>query len=216
MSHDEGAATHLIIAGHFMRWRETSFYSYWELFIAQFARAIKKYRIKSILLTRLTMYQEKLITKEKMESYFPKDELSHDANSTAVLKKQEEKMTEEKFRELVFDDLEFMFENLKLGLEEVCLTNWDVQLNFFPKLTEAELKLIAIKDIDYLKTFENHRWGNVDVDDAEMELSESKAKYARGRAYRYTTIIDPEEFSRTREELGHRWHRYRKYISKFF
>ena len=170
---EEDAATHLIVAQNFLP--ESFIPPFRKHFETQMTDAIKKNSTKNILLTRLEMHQQYLITKEKMEFYSTKGFLSVFGHSN----------------QSVFDDLEFLFENLKLDLEETCLKNMYLNMsgvpsNFFPKLTEAELKLVEMKDDGYLNTFQNFE---PDVNEEEMKLSESRSKYVKGFARRYTTII---------------------------
>ena len=100
------------------------------------------------MLTKIHMRRFGLITKEKMENYCKKEES-------------------------VNDDLESLFDDLRLGKgpKEYASTN------FFPKLTQEQMELVERKDTTYLHTF----WeDNPDVKEAEMKLSESDSKYVEG------------------------------------
>ena len=185
--YDKNAANHFIIAENFY------LMGLKHQFQIRLARSLKEYKIQSILLTKLTMTRENLITKERMEG-FSKDGPAGKFSAVSVIGEEGNKKDN---NELVFDDLEFMFENLKSGQDEPCLTlHWSgFMSNYFPKLTESELELVEMKDIGYLRTFEHFHisFYNVDVEATEMKLSESRSKYINGMARRYTTIIQPEE-----------------------
>ena len=74
----------------------------------------------------------------------------------------------------VNNDLESLFENLRLGKEP----DESVWTYFLPKLTREELKLVKTKEKTYLQTFvKGYFGGNPDVEEGEMELSESDLKF---------------------------------------
>ena len=125
-------------------------------------QGMKKYKIKSVMVTMMDMMRRFLITKEEMENYCKGKK--HEKNS-------------------VNDDLESLFEDLQLGKEPV----YGSTTYFLPKLTKHELKLVERKDPSYLKNFIYRV--NADVEEAEMKLSESKSKYVRGFCYRQTFTI---------------------------
>ena len=113
-------------------------------------------------MTKIYLRRWNLITKEEMESYCKGEKNEKDS---------------------VNDDLESLFENIRLGKEP----NEDVGAYFLPKLTKEDLELIERRDTSYLRTFS---WGNnADVDEAEMMLSESDSKYVRGLSWRHTFVI---------------------------
>ena len=62
---------------------------------------------------------------------------------------------------------------------------------FIPKLTEKEEKLVEENDKDHLMSYWDHaRLGNdPDVSKKEMDESESKSKFVRGRCWRRTFIL---------------------------
>ena len=127
------------------------------------SNGMKKYKLKSVMVTKLYMRRWKLITKEKMESHSKGEEgVRHDS---------------------VNDDLESLFENIRLGKE----VNKRTSTQFLPKLTEEELELVERKDTSYLQTFS---WGNPYVDETEMMLSKSDANYVLGISKRETYIIE--------------------------
>ena len=123
---------------------------------------MKKHKIKSVMVTRIYLWRYKLITKEKLERYCKGEEWLKDS---------------------VNDDLESLFENIRLGKEP----DEYVRTYFLPKLTEEELELVERRDTSYLQTF---NLGNyADVDKTEMMLSESDSKYVRGYSRRRTFVI---------------------------
>ena len=109
------------------------------------------------------MSRHDLITKEKMENYC--------------------KGNDDFSKLSVNDDLESLFEDIRLGQEPVD----EVSAYFLPKLTKKELELVEIKDASYLETFV---WSNPDVSEAEMKLSESDSKFVRGWCSRTTFTIE--------------------------
>ena len=119
------------------------------------------------MVTEIYLRRQYLITKEKMESYCK---------------------GEKKLKDSVNDDLELLFENIRLGKEP----NERVDTYFLPKLTEEELKLVEKRDTSYLQTFTHGNFyeRNPDVDETEMMVSESDSKYVRGAAYRKTFFIE--------------------------
>ena len=121
---------------------------------------MKKYKIKSVMVTSVYLHRRNLITKEKMESYC----------------KGEEKYS-------VNDDLELFLENIRRGNEP----DEEVATYFLPKLTEEELELVERRDKSYLHTFS---YSNPDVEKAEMMLSESDSKYVHGCSMRRTFVIE--------------------------
>jgi len=122
---------------------------------------MKKHKIKSVMVTRIYLSRRELITKEKMESYCK---------------------GEKDWKDSVNDDLESLFENIRLGKEP----DEGVGTYFLPKLTEEELELVERRDTSYLQSF----WeDDPDVDETEMMLSESDSKYVYGESSRRTFVI---------------------------
>ena len=136
---------------------------------------MKKYKVKEVMLTIICLWRQRLITNEKMEKY---------CNG-----KKDRK-------ESVNDDLEKLFEDIKLGKEP---DGW-VRTYFLPKLTNEELSLVERKDRDFMKIF---FWGtNADVEKAKMMLSKSDSKFVGGWGHRKTFTIEnslPE--NRTEESI---------------
>ena len=116
------------------------------------------------MVTRMKLRRWTLITKEKMESYCKGEEALNDS---------------------INDDLESLFENIRLGKEP----DEEVHTYFLPKLTEEELELVERRDTSYLRTFA-YADQDVDVDETEMMLSESDSKYVRGESYQKTFSIE--------------------------
>ena len=114
------------------------------------------------MVTKIKLSRWRLITKEKMESYCKGEQDRKDS---------------------VNDDLESLFENIRLGKEP---NEW-VETYFLPKLTEEELNLVGKRDTSYLQTF---GYSNPDVDETEMMLSESDSKYVWGFSRRTTFVIE--------------------------
>ena len=146
-------------------------------------QGMKKYKIKSVMVTNIHILRIKLITKENMENYCTGNEYA--TNS-------------------VNDDLELLFEDLQLGKAP----SKNAETYFLPKLNDEELELVKKKDSHYLQTFSKSwhhytsdihnmlRWCNSfqllnpDVSKAEMKASESKSKFVRGECYRRTYTIE--------------------------
>ena len=92
---------------------------------------------------------------------------------------------EEDEKDSVNDDLESLFENIRLGKEP----DEYVETYFLPKLTEEELELVERRDTSYLQTF--NRWKvDPDVNETEMMLSESDSKYVLCWSWRKTFVIE--------------------------
>ena len=124
---------------------------------------MKKYNLKKVMVTCLGMWRRELITKEKMENFYKEGFLPS--------------------KESVNNDQESLFENIRLGKEP----DDRVWSYFLPKLTVKELKLIEIKDHDYLQTF---LLSDPDVDIAEMKASESNSKFVQAFCLRKTFTIE--------------------------
>ena len=150
--------THFVFASHYYHFREDTIRSF-------ILDGMKKYKIKSVMVTIIDMWRSNLITKEKMEDF--------------CKGKESEKNS-------VNDDLESFFEDLRLGKQplEFCRTY------FLPKLTKEELKAVERKDPTYLETFGISRFA--DVPEAEMMLSESDSKFVYAFGWRKTFTINNE------------------------
>ena len=143
-------------------------------------QAMRKYDIKTVMLTIIDMWRYRLITKEKMESYCRGQEDQKDSFN---------------------DDLESMFMDIRNGNKPVSET----QAYFLPKLTRQELKLVESKDKDFFKTLMGNKFA--DVAESEMKLSESDSKFVRGICERKTIILDTYDLEKkalTSEPLFHK------------
>ena len=118
------------------------------------------------MVTQIDMWRRNLITKEKMENY----------------------CKEESTEESVTDDLESLFEDIRLGKKPKS----QMGTYFLPKLTTEELKLVARKENSFMHTFSSTFWAEMDADvsEAEMKLSESDSKFVRGICRRKTFTIE--------------------------
>jgi len=114
------------------------------------------------MVTIIYMERLGLITKEAMEKYCKGEKYQKDS---------------------VNDDLESLFEDLRLGKEP---DEW-VETYFLPKLTTEEMELVETKDTNY---FENFLVDDPDVPEAEMLLSESDSKFVEGFGWRTTFTIE--------------------------
>ena len=124
---------------------------------------MKKYKIKKVIVQMFNVMKSRLITKEKMENICKgNDELYND------------------FKESINDDIESLFEDLRLGIEP----KHYVKTYFLPKLTKEELILVERKDENFRQTF------FIDVPKDEMEASESDSKFNRVFCYRKTLTIE--------------------------
>ena len=144
---------HFVYAGDYYHWHENT--------LRQFIfNGMKKYKINSVMVTSIRLDRRRLITKEKMESYCNGEDSER--------------------KDSVNDDLESLFENIRLDKE----LDEGVPTYFLPKLTGKELELVERRDTSYLQTFS---WVDfADVHEAEMKLSESDSKYVKVEAYRRT------------------------------
>ena len=134
---------------------------------------MKKYKINFSLFTIISMFKSHLVTKEVMEDYYKglfKDESDFDKAS-------------------VNDDLEILLDEIKLGNNFVNLPP-PLGMYCLPKPTEEELYLLNNKDETYLRTFADfHADDSPDIDEDEMNLSESKSKFAYCMCYRISTPL---------------------------
>ena len=147
---------------HFVYAGDYYYFRYDEKLRSFILKGMKKYKIKSVMMTSIYLRRWRLITRDKMESYC-KGEMDQ--------------------KDSVNDDLESLFENIRLGKEPAEIVN----TYFLPKLTEEELELVERRDTSYLQTFVKK---NPDVDETEMMLSKSDSKYVHGMSFRRTFIIE--------------------------
>ena len=131
-------------------------------------KEMEKYEIENVMVTIINIQRWQLITNEKVLYYC--------------------KGQDEVEEESVNDDLEYLFEEIKLGckyFDEVSATY------FLPKLTKEELELVERKDENFMQTFVYKM--AADVDKTEMEASESDSKFIYGSGRRRTFTIEKSE-----------------------
>ena len=161
---EENLKIHFVYAGTYYQHRQNQLKDF-------ILKGMKIHGIKSVMITFIDMHREKLITKEEMEIT-----CAGKANLQIPVK------------DSVNDDLESMFEDIRLGKQPVSFA----ETYFLPKLTKEELKLVGIKDPMYLKTF---LWTNKfsedpDVNQIEIKLSESNSKFVSAFCPRRTFILE--------------------------
>ena len=170
----ERLETHLVFASHYYT------YFHGDSLKSLILEAMKKYKIRSVMVTIINMMRYDLITKEAMEDI---------CNGENYIYRER--------RDSVNDDLESLFENLRLGKQPL----EHVLTYFFPKLTEKELELVARKDFTYFETLGLRT--NKDVNEDQMKLSESDSKFVKAFGSRKTfTINNPSLQNSFRENLS--------------
>ena len=160
---------HFIYCGYLQLIREESRNRLEEIFRTK----MKTCGIKSAILTKLGMWRQELVTKEKVKQAY------------------EGKLKNEKgwriYEGSIHDDLETFFVDLQ---NQKKIKNETVLSFFTPKLTEKELKLVQEKNVQHLVTYSKHFIGrDPDVDAEEMKKSDSKSKYVKGTCRRDTTRL---------------------------
>ena len=124
---------------------------------------MNKFKITKVMVTKLGLFRENLITKEKMENYCK---------------------GEENVKQSVNDDLESFFDDIRQKKVRTG-SSWTY---FLPKLTKEELNLVERQNNNFMQTFLLGMRANVDK--AEMEASESDSKFVRGMGWRQTFILE--------------------------
>ena len=124
---------------------------------------MKKYKIRSVILTILYMQRWNLITKEIMENHFMQ---KGDRQNKSI-----------------DDDLEVFYRDLQHGRISEPLSN----TYFLQKLTEIEQELVDRNDLNYFKSLRSEK---AYVDKIQMQLTTSESMFVRGQAWRITSIID--------------------------
>ena len=172
---DKELITHFVVASD-------SYYHREYRLTSSLLQGLKKYKIHSVMVTIIHMHRNNLITTEEATNYFKGREYQQVS---------------------VNDDLESLFDDLRIGKEVIDVRNITKELDimkdldiikdsfgtpfyFLPKLTTNELKLIERKDPILYETFQS---SNPDVDEAKMKLSDSESKFVRGSGYRKTFKI---------------------------
>ena len=144
---------HFVYGGHY--YFGYYFFGYEDILRSFILNGTEKHKIKSAMVTSIFLERWDLITKEKMERFCKGEEYEEDS---------------------VNDDLESLFENIRLGKEP----DEEVYTYFLPRLTEEELELVERGDTSYLRT----------LDETGMMLSESDSQYVLGRSRRKTFGIE--------------------------
>ena len=128
-------------------------------------KGMNKYKFKMVMVTTISIRKHNLITKERMENYCKGDE--------------RQKVS-------VNDDLESLFQGLQLGFQP----NERVKTYYLPKLTKKELKLVENGTVpnEFWDTFLSGE--KADVDEDEMNASESKSKFVYAYGHRSTFTIE--------------------------
>ena len=150
---------HFVFASHYYYFNENKLRSF-------ILAGLKKYKIRSVMVTIIGMWRLNLITKEAMESYCKGADPARKGS--------------------VNDDLDSLFEDLQLGKEP----DDYVQFYHLPKLTAEELRLVDNKDPNYRKTFKFSM-----IDEVEFKQSDSKSKFVKGHGRRLTFSIRNSEMT---------------------
>ena len=125
-------------------------------------KGMKKYKIRSVILTILFMQKWNLITKEAMDNL--------------TMQK------DDKQNESIDDDLESLFRDL----QHEKISESSSFTHFLSQLTEKEQKQVDQNDLNYFKSL---RSVTDTIDKGEIQLSSSELKFVRGQAWRQTSII---------------------------
>ena len=166
--------THLIYAG--------DYYTYTSINNIVW-RGLVIHNLESLIVTRIHMYREFLITKEQMEDIYLGKKLIYDEFRRNWYSSEES----------INDDIESFYHALHDGKELHPLKEYDSDTYFLPKLTQIELELVETKDQDYFQTF--FLFENPDIDEEDMKLSESKSKYALVICRRRTDTVKKDFYS---------------------
>ena len=175
-----GLEVHLFYVGNYYH-----YYNYNEDRLKAFVlRQMKKYEMKSVMMTMIDMWRWNLITNKKMDDFYLGNKSVQSIRNFCVYNSTLGHLTNWVMpSQSVNDDLESFFEGLNVAKVQK-LRNVTY---FLPKLTDEEHKLIRNKDKHYFKTF--YFSTNPDVDEIEMRRSESKSKFVYGESRRRTYIL---------------------------
>ena len=144
--------------------------------------ALKKYDLKSTLLTFLHMYKQNCITKEKYtEEYKINDEIG-----------EREELS-------LGEDLETFLTNIKQGRltnETIAYEEDFTKYTFLIRLLNAnDRRRLDQKDKEFMETFFRNSYGEADVPREEWESSESNLKFSQSWCHRETHFIEASENS---------------------
>ena len=132
----------------------------------------------SFMLTELFMYRDLLVSQEQMQRI---------SSGESYRQLEHRTMGCTNYEESVGDDLESFFNNQLAGRSWTSFMDYEFEETwtyFIRELTQEELELVEKKDEEY---FQNFKWsGNPDVDEAEMQLSNSTSKYVSAYCNRKT------------------------------
>ena len=180
---------HFIYVGNY-----TEYGRYDSILESFIANGMKKYNINSVLLTTISQERERLITKEATEEYYDR-KIQYSYDSTM-------RHGPWNIKTSVNDDLESLFEDLKIG-RKVKKLEWSY---FLPELTEKELPLVETRDEDHLKTYSCYwdpihvnktlfsnwfrrrrpRYGDPDISKWKMKRSRSTSKFLKAVCFRWS------------------------------
>ena len=148
---------HFVFAGYFYMFIRKKLH---QLMI----EGMKKYNLKNVMMTIISMKRVRLITKEKRDEYCLGNVHSREKKSFNC-------------------DLESLLEQIRLGQTP----EYNIQTYFMPRLTEEEIELVERKDDEYMKTFSNSQ---PDVTEAEMKISQSDSKFCLTACSRTTITVE--------------------------
>ena len=171
--------THFIYAGDYYKYDEDE--DHHKKIKDFILTKMKKYGLKSAMLTMVSMSRSFVITKEHMKNCY-KGTLSFQGN----------------YATSVNDDIDCFFTELQSYAAKDGDTFREVKWTFFiPKLTPTELQLLKSRNIDFLRSFAEYHYGKTlfggsdpDVSKNEMSKSKSKSKFVLCGCWRYTTSIN--------------------------
>ena len=139
-------------------------------------KALKKFGCTSAILSKLYMWKENCITKERYEQMYKTNEENDKRMDLSVGEELEtfiDKIKDGKInKDTIPKDGDRIFAFL------LCL------------LDEEERKKLEQKDEDFMKTFRFRGIGKADVPEAEWKASESNMKFSKSECWRRTYFID--------------------------
>ena len=147
----------------------TNHYTYSNKVERMFLKNMRTYGIQSSVLTVIGMERLHLITKEKQKQAY-NGKLKND-------------QAWKYYKGSINDEIESFYDNLQN--QEV--RSELVRSFFTPKLTKEELKLVARKNKEHLRTYLYNE--HADVDEEEMKKSNSKDKYVHCECWRNTVLL---------------------------
>jgi len=140
---------------------------------------MRKYGIKSLILTMLNMTRRKLVTNKKVKAA-AEGKLKHDREWLI-------------YEGSINDELEKFLIDLRNQekIRKLFVVKLEVSQSYFtPKLTIEEMKLVQDRNEEYLKTFMS---SDPDVHVEEMKRSDSKSKFVHASCFRITMLLNLED-----------------------